>query len=63
MMVFALQVGGKLAMLGSRLIDSTARSMATQFFEKFASIVGGTEPDTAPASDKTPAKKAAKKKR
>lgn len=35
------QVGGKLAMLGSRLIDSTARSMATQFFEKFASIVGG----------------------
>jgi uncharacterized protein len=55
------QVGGKLAMLGSRLIDSTARSMATQFFEKFASIVGGTAP--APAATKTPAKKAAKKKR
>jgi carbon monoxide dehydrogenase subunit G len=54
------QVGGKLAMLGSRLIDSTARSMATQFFEKFASIVGGKQPDT---SAKTPAKKAAKKKR
>lgn len=35
------QVGGKLAMLGSRLIDSTARSLATQFFEKFAKIVGG----------------------
>jgi uncharacterized protein len=30
------QVGGKLAMLGSRLIDSTAQSLATQFFEKFA---------------------------
>jgi uncharacterized protein len=30
------QVGGKLASLGSRLIDSTARSMASQFFEKFA---------------------------
>jgi carbon monoxide dehydrogenase subunit G len=54
------QVGGKLAMLGSRLIDSTARSMATQFFEKLASIVGGgAEPDTA----KTAAKKATKKKR
>jgi carbon monoxide dehydrogenase subunit G len=52
------QVGGKLAMLGSRLIDSTARSMATQFFEKFAGVVGGKEPDT-----KTPVKKAAKKKR
>ncbi|MGE0238253.1 MAG: carbon monoxide dehydrogenase subunit G [Parvibaculaceae bacterium] len=51
------QVGGKLAMLGSRLIDSTARSMATQFFEKFAGIVGGTTPEAAPA------KKGAKKKR
>jgi carbon monoxide dehydrogenase subunit G len=55
------QVGGKLAMLGSRLIDSTARSMATQFFEKFASVVGGKAP--APAATKTPAKKATKKKR
>lgn len=55
------QVGGKLAMLGSRLIDSTARSMATQFFEKFAEIVGGMKPETAPA--KKAAKKAAKKKR
>jgi carbon monoxide dehydrogenase subunit G len=54
------QVGGKLAMLGSRLIDSTARSMATQFFEKFASVVGGKAP--APAATKTPAKKATKKK-
>ncbi|MGE3873721.1 MAG: carbon monoxide dehydrogenase subunit G [Parvibaculaceae bacterium] len=53
------QVGGKLAMLGSRLIDSTARSMATQFFEKFASVVGG---GTKPETTKTPAKKAAKKK-
>jgi len=52
------QVGGKLAMLGSRLIDSTARSMATQFFEKFASVVGGEGPEA-----KTLAKKTAKKKR
>ncbi len=33
------QIGGKLAMLGSRLIDSTASSMATQFFTKFAAVV------------------------
>jgi uncharacterized protein len=32
------QVGGKMAMLGSRLIDSTARSLAGQFFEKFAKV-------------------------
>lgn len=57
------QVGGKLAMLGSRLIDSTARSMATQFFEKFAEIVGGMKPEAAAAPAKKAAKKAAKKKR
>lgn len=32
------KVGGKLAMLGSRLIDSTARSLAEQFFTKFAAL-------------------------
>jgi uncharacterized protein len=56
------QVGGKLAMLGSRLIDSTARSMATQFFEKFAEVVSEMKPAAAPAKKATP-KKAAKKKR
>lgn len=30
------QVGGKLAQLGGRLIDATARKMAEAFFEKFA---------------------------
>lgn len=58
------QVGGKLAMLGSRLIDSTARSMATQFFEKFAEVVSEMKPEAAAApAKKAPAKKAAKKKR
>ena len=33
------QVGGKLAMLGSRLIDSTAKSLAGQFFTKFAGLM------------------------
>jgi uncharacterized protein len=60
------QVGGKLAMLGSRLIDSTARSLATQFFDKFAKVVGGLKPEAAPAAPKKkaakkPVKKAAKK--
>ena len=33
------QIGGKLAMLGSRLIDSTAQSLAGQFFTKFAGLM------------------------
>ncbi|WP_321342898.1 carbon monoxide dehydrogenase subunit G [Breoghania sp.] len=39
------QVGGKLAQLGSRLIDSTARKMADEFFGKFSEIVGGGASD------------------
>lgn len=35
------QIGGKLAQLGARLIDSTARKLAGEFFESFAVIVGG----------------------
>ena len=35
------KVGGKLAQLGSRLIDSTARKLADQFFTKFADMAGG----------------------
>jgi carbon monoxide dehydrogenase subunit G len=34
-------VGGKLAQIGSRLVDSTARKMADQFFGKFVEVVGG----------------------
>ncbi len=33
-------VGGKLAQIGSRLIDSTARKMADDFFGKFAALLG-----------------------
>lgn len=41
------QVGGKLAQIGSRLIDGTARKMADDFFSKFAALVtpGGSAPD------------------
>ncbi len=34
------QIGGKLAQLGSRLIDSTAKKLAGQFFESFGEVVG-----------------------
>jgi len=33
-------VGGKLAQLGGRLIDSTAKKLAGDFFQKFGEIVG-----------------------
>src|SRR5260221_623468 len=55
------QVGGKLAMLGSRLIDSTARALATQFFDKFARLVGAMKTEAAPRKAAAPKKKAAKK--
>ncbi len=45
-------VGGKLAQLGARLIDGTARKMAAEFFSKFAELAaGGTaaEPIVEPA--------------
>jgi carbon monoxide dehydrogenase subunit G len=41
------KVGGKLAQLGSRLLDSTARKLADQFFDKFAQTAGGGEPAAA----------------
>jgi len=43
------QVGGKLAQIGSRLIDSTARKYADDFFAKFAAIVGTPAPAAAPS--------------
>src|SRR5947207_12113715 len=33
------QVGGKLAQIGSRLIDATARKMADDFFSKFVTVM------------------------
>jgi len=41
------QVGGKIAQLGGRLIDATAKSMADQFFKKFAAQL--EPPETNPA--------------
>jgi len=36
------QIGGKLAQLGARLIDSTARKLAGEFFASFGEVVGKT---------------------
>ncbi len=38
-------VGGKLAQLGSRLIDSTAKKLAGEFFTRFGEIVAGQAAD------------------
>ena len=54
------QIGGKLAMLGSRLIDSTARSMAQQFFDRFVKIMSSPEMATVVTKPR-PKKKAAGK--
>jgi uncharacterized protein len=40
----AAQVGGKIAQLGARLIDATAKKLADQFFVKFAAVVNGDKP-------------------
>jgi cobalamin biosynthesis Mg chelatase CobN len=70
------KVGGKLAQIGSRLIDSTARRMADDFFKRFAEVVtseapvAGKAPEAAaePAetakgpAKKTPARKTPAKK-
>ncbi len=53
------QIGGKLAMLGSRLIDGTAQSMATQFFEKFSKLAAAQKAPVAKAAKKPAAKKKA----
>ena len=43
------QVGGKMAQLGARLIDSTAKSMADQFFDRFAAQLAPPVPAEAMA--------------
>ena len=50
------QVGGKLAQIGSRLIDATARKMADDFFTRFASAVaaGTPAPAQVPTGMKAP---------
>ena len=44
------QVGGKLAQLGTRLIEGTAKGYATSFFERFKQEVEGPAPEEQPAA-------------
>jgi carbon monoxide dehydrogenase subunit G len=58
--VVQANVGGKLAQIGSRLIDGASRKMADEFFAKFATVVGESgaatmAPDKAPAAAAAPA--------
>jgi uncharacterized protein len=43
------EIGGKIAQLGSRLIDGTAKKLAGDFFEKFGEIVAGPAAAPEPA--------------
>ena len=42
------QIGGKLAQLGGRLIDSTAKKLAGEFFEAFAARAAAPSPKPSP---------------
>ncbi|HEX2886036.1 carbon monoxide dehydrogenase subunit G [Vineibacter terrae] len=48
------QVGGKIAQIGARLIDGTARKLADEFFSKFSEVVGGEAPEAAATATDTP---------
>ena len=45
------QIGGKLAQLGGRLIDSTAKKLAGDFFASFATAVAGPVEAAEPAAN------------
>src|SRR5476649_708381 len=51
------QVGGKLAQIGSRLIDATSRKMAEEFFSAFAALLSGPPASAAapPITEPAPA--------
>jgi carbon monoxide dehydrogenase subunit G len=49
------QVGGKIAQLGARLIDATAKQMADAFFNNFSAAVVAAEPVAVEASAVAPA--------
>ncbi len=55
-----VQVGGKIAQLGARLIDSTAKQMADQFFDRFqAQVAAANAPQGSPAAVAPPPPNAA----
>jgi hypothetical protein len=48
--VVKADIGGKLAQLGSRLIDATAKKLAGEFFDSFSEVVAPTQGDDADES-------------
>lgn len=52
------QMGGKLAMLGSRMIDSSSKKLAQQFFTKFNKVVAKKAAKAASKGSTGPAKDA-----
>jgi carbon monoxide dehydrogenase subunit G len=48
------QVGGKIAQLGARLIDATAKQMADAFFDRFSAKVAPPAPAVAPVATVPP---------
>jgi len=51
------KVGGKIAQLGSRIIDGFAKKMAEQFFTRFQEVVEGPSEDGAETAGDEPKKK------
>ena len=51
------KAGGKLAQLGSRIIDGFAKKMADQFFTNFSDAVGEPDPDNDSVEDEDTPKK------
>ncbi|SEN80377.1 hypothetical protein SAMN04488003_1388 [Loktanella fryxellensis] len=51
------KVGGKMAQLGSRIIDGFARKMADQFFDDFKAVVEGVDAADVPVPDAPPVEK------
>lgn len=49
------QVGGKIAQIGSRLVDAAARKMADTFFARFTEAVTPDKAEDTPAADGAPA--------
>jgi hypothetical protein len=49
------QIGGKLAQLGSRLMDATAKKLAGEFFAAFATEAASVEAPVAPQPQPHPA--------
>lgn len=45
------QVGGKLAQIGQRFIDSTAARMSEEFFDNFSKLTGGAKVEAEPSCD------------